>query len=139
MILKLLPAVAAGVVAFLVCSLSHQFSRGFDAGVVSSGGGTAVTIVGGGWGWLVGAAIFVIAAAAAILARRIGWIAWSAFAVTVLVLAVAGSVTRILVPATDALPAPVPVLWLIDGAAAPLTWALAGLAVVLAVTRRRAT
>ena len=138
MIPKLLPAMAAGVVAFLVCALSHQFARGFDAGVLSSGGGTAVTVVGSGWGWLVGAAIFAIAVSAAILARRVTWIAWLGFAATLLALAVAGSVARIAVPPTDATLTPVPLLWLIDGAAAPLTWALAGVAVALAVMRRRA-
>ncbi len=101
-----------------------------------SGGGTAVTVVGSGWGWLAGAAIFAIAVAAAVLARRAGWIAWLGFGVTVLVLAVAGAITRALLPASDA-PPTVPLVWLIDGAAAPLTWALAGVALVLAVTRRR--
>jgi hypothetical protein len=135
---KLLPAVLAGVIAFLVSSLSHQFARGFDGGVLSSGGGTAVSIVGSGWGWLVGAAIFVIAVAAAILVRRATWIAWLGFAITVLALAVAGSVVRILVPPTDSAVLPAPLAWLADGAAAPLTWAVAGVAVALAVSRRRA-
>ena len=137
MIPKLLLAVVAGVVAFLVSSLSHQFSRGFEDGVLVCPDGTAATIVGSGWGWLAGAAIFVIAVAAAALARRVRWIAWLAFGATVLALAIAGSVIRVLVPASDPTPPSVPLLWLIDGAAEPLTWAIAGVAVVLAVTRRR--
>ncbi len=134
MIPKLLLAAVAGVVAFLVSSLTHQFSRGFEEGILVSGDGTAVTIVGSGWGWLAGAAIFAIAVAAAILARRASRMSWLAFAITVTVLAVAGSVIRILVPATDA-PSPVLVTWLIDGAAEPLTWALAAVAFVLGVRR----
>jgi hypothetical protein len=133
---KLLLAVFVGVVAFLVSSLSHQFSRGFEDGVLVTGGGTASTVVGSGWGWVVGAAIFVIAVSAAALARRVSWIAWLGVAGTVLALAVAGSVIRTLVPADDATPIPIPVNWLIDGAAEPLTWAFAGVALVLAVTRR---
>lgn len=136
MIAKLLLAVVAGVVAFFVSSLSHQFSRGFEDGVLVSGGGTAVSIVGSGWGWLAGAVIFAIAVAAATLARRAGRIAWLGFAATVLILAVAGSVIRIAVPVDDDSPS-VLVLWLIDGAAEPLTWALAATALVLAARHLR--
>lgn len=137
MIAKLLLAVVAGLVAFFVSSLSHQFSRGFEDGVLVSGGGTAVSIVGSGWGWLAGAVIFVIAVAAAILARRADRIAWLGFAATVLALAVAGSVIRIAVPAANTAPLPIHLLWLVDGAAEPLTWAIAGVALV--VGARRAT
>lgn len=133
MIPKLLLAVVAGVVTFFVSSLSHQFSRGFEDGVLVSGGGTAATIVGSGWGWLAGAAIFAIAVAAAALARRAGRIAWLAFGATVLAMAVAGSVIGGVVPMGDTTPPPLPLLWLIDGAAEPLTWAIAGVAAVLAV------
>lgn len=133
MIPKLLPALVAGIVAFLVSSLAHQFSRGFDEGVLVSGGGSAVAVVGSGWGWMAGAAVFVIAVAAAILARRASRKSWLVFGVTVAALTVAGSVIRILVPAGDA-PPPLLVTWLVDGAAEPLTWALA--AVALAVGGR---
>jgi len=137
MVAKLLPAVAAGLVAFLVSALSHQFARGFEDGVLVSGGGTALTIVGSGWGWLAGVVIFLIAAAAAILARRAGRMWWLAFSATVAALAVAGSVIRILVASTDA-PTPLLVTWLIAGAAEPLTWAVAGLGVGLTIFGRRA-
>lgn len=137
MIPKLLLAVVAGIVTFLVSSLSHQFSRGFEDGVLVCPDGTAATIVSSGWVWVVGAGILVIAVAAAALARRVGWIGWLGFGATVLVLAIVGSVLRVVVPASDATPPSVPHLWLIDGAAEPLTWAIAGVAVVLAVTRRR--
>ena len=134
MIPKLLLAVVAGVVTFLVSSLSHQFSRGFEDGVLVCPDGTAATIVGSGWGWVVGAAIFAIAVAAAALGRRTRWIAWPAFGATVLALAVAGSVIGVVVPMGDTTTLPqVPLLWLIDGAAEPLTWAIAGVAVALAV------
>lgn len=131
--MKLLLAVVAGVAAFLVSALAHQFVRGLDDGVLVSGGGTAVAVVGSGWGWLAGAVIFVIAAAAAILARRAGRMSWLGFAATVAALAIAGSVVRALLPATDAEPLTVPLLWLVDGAAAPLTWALAAVAGVLGI------
>jgi hypothetical protein len=135
MVAKLLLAVSAGVVAFLVSSLAHQFSRGLEQGLLVSGGGTPVVVVGSGWGWLAGAVIFVIAVSAAILAHRADRMWWLAFAATVLALAVAGSVIRLLITPADLLP-PVPVLWLIDGAAAPLTWAIAGVALALAATRK---
>jgi hypothetical protein len=137
MISKLLLAVVAGVVAFLVSSLAHQFSRGFEDGVLVTGGGTAATLVGSGWGWLAGAAIFAIAVSAAVLARHAGWMAWLGFGATVVILAIVGSLVRTLVPTGDPTQPPVPLLWLVDGAAEPLTWAIAGVALVLALTRRR--
>jgi hypothetical protein len=130
MVAKLLPAVAAGLVAFLVSALSHQFARGFEDGVLVSGGGTALTIVGSGWGWLAGVVIVVIAAAAATLVVRWHRIAWLGFAATVLALAVVGVVIRVVTPAAETGP-PAPALWLIDGAAEPLTWAMAGIALAL--------
>ena len=138
MIPKLLPAVVAGIVAFLVSALSHQFARGFEDGVLVCPDGTAATIVGSGWGWVVGAAIFAIAVAAAALARRAGWIAWLGFGATVLVLAIVGSLVRAFQPASDTTQPSVPILWLIDGAAEPLTWAIAGVALVLGVVAGRA-
>jgi hypothetical protein len=137
-IAKPLLAVLAGVLAFLVSSLAHQFSRGFEDGVLVNGGGIATSVVGSGWGWLAGAAIFVIAVAAAIFVRRANRMWWVAFAVTVLALAVAGAVVRILVPA-DATQLPLALTWLLDGAAEPLTWAIAGVALLLGLTRRTAT
>ena len=56
---------------------------------------------------------------------------WLAFAATVLLLAVAGSVIGVLVHPAEAISYPLPLLWLVDGATTPLTWAVAGMAVAL--------
>jgi hypothetical protein len=139
-ILRVVFAIVAGAGAFLLSSLAQQFARGLEQGAVFSGTGLAVATVGTTWWvWLVGVSVLVIAFIAAARAGRLTRMSWVVFGVTVAVLLVAGSVVAASLGAVPAGSARAPVIvWLVDGATAPLTWAVAGVALALGIRTRAA-
>jgi hypothetical protein len=139
-ILRVVVAVVAGAGAFLLSSLAQQFARGLEQGAVFSGTGVAVATVGTTWWvWLVGVPVLVIAFIATARTGRLTRMPWVAFGVTVAVLLVAGSVIAVTAGTAPGAPLRAPVIvWLVDGATAPLTWAVAGVALALGIRKRAA-
>lgn len=122
-VLGRIAAALLGLAAFLAGALVLHLARGLEDGALVDPAGTVISTVPPGFVWVAGLAVLVVAFVAALFARG-DRISWFVFGGTVLVLLVAGSL-------------PFAFGWLAAGAASPLTWAVAGVAIAVGIRTRR--
>lgn len=124
--------VVVGLAGILIASWSELLVRGLQQGAIVGIDGELVRLVGPGFTWVAGVVVLVVAVVATRLSGRSQRSMWGAAATTALVFLIAGSAVG-----GSSEGAPVPTLWLQTAASSALAWALAGIALGLALRRPR--